>query len=117
MGEKGGKMRKCTSGALAALGGIVLNRITAKVNPKKGGDAIRDNYACTLFIMIAVSAVSAAVYALRGECSDFSELPTVLAAGCAGGISGGVLCDRVNTIVLKGAFAAITIWAGIRMLM
>ena len=40
-------MRKCTSGALAALGGfasgvfgalggIVLNRITAKVNPKKG---------------------------------------------------------------------------------
>ena len=115
-------MRKCTSGALAALGGfasgvfgalggIVLNRITAKVNPKKGGDAIRDNYACTLFIMIA------AVYALRGEYSDFSELPTVLAAGCAGGISGGVLCDRVNTIVLKGAFAAITIWAGIRMLM
>ena len=78
MGENGGKMRKCTSGALAALGGfasgvfgalggIVLNRITAKVNPKKGGDAIRDNYACTLFIMIAVSAVSAAVYALRGE--------------------------------------------------
>lgn len=128
MGEKGGKMRKCTSGALAALGGfasgvfgalggIVLNRITAKVNPKKGGDAIRDNYACTLFIMIAVSAVSAAVYALRGEYSDFSELPTVLAAGCAGGISGGVLCDRVNTIVLKGAFAAITIWAGIRMRM
>ena len=112
MGEKGGKMRKCTSGALAALGGfasgvfgalggIVLNRITAKVNPKKGGDAIRDNYACTLFIMIAVSAVSAAVYALRGECSDFSELPTVLAAGCAGGISGehdrsegSVRCDH-----------------------
>ena len=42
MGENGGKMRKCTSGALAALGGfasgvfgalggIVLNRITAKV--------------------------------------------------------------------------------------
>ena len=82
MGEKGGKMRKCTSGALAALGGfasgvfgalggIVLNRITAKVNPKKGGDAIRDNYACTLFIMIAVSAVSAAVLRASGRIQRF----------------------------------------------
>ena len=67
--------------------------------------------------MIAVSAVSASVYTLRGEYADFAELPTVLAAGCAGGIAGGVLCDRVNTLILKGAFAAITIWAGIRMLM
>ena len=122
------KMKKAAAGAFAALGGfasgvfgalggIVLNRITAKANPEKGGDAIRDNYACTLFIMIAVSAVSAAVYAFRGEYACFDELPTVLAAGGAGGIAGALLCDRMNTLVLKGAFAAITIWAGIRMLM
>lgn len=103
------------SGVFGALGGVAVMYICARANPPKTPSAVRDNYALTLAVVLAVSAVSAVAYAVRGDVDYVAAAPAILPAA-AGGVTGAVLCDRLPASALRLIFAALTVWAGARMI-
>ena len=103
------------SGIFGALGGIAVMYLASKINPPKTPSDVRDNYALTLSVTLAVSAVSAITYAVRGNIAYDAVVPYTVPAAL-GGVCGAILCDRLPASALRLLFAAVTVWAGVRMI-
>lgn len=103
------------SGVFGALGGVAVMYITAWANPEKGKDALRDNYATSICVMLTISAVSVVFYGIQGNLDVNTAFRTAVPAA-AGGALGALLCDKLPIGVLRAAFAGICIWAGVRMI-
>ena len=103
------------SGVFGALGGVAVMYITVWANPQKGRDALRDNYATSICVMLMISAVSIISYGSQGNMDADSAFRCAIPAA-AGGALGALLCDRLPVTVLRGVFALICIWAGLKMI-
>lgn len=102
------------NGLLGTGGGVILVRNEKKILPGDKSDP-REIFATALAVMLPVSAVSAAAYALRGDLTgtglSFYILPAVI-----GGTTGAFLLSRIDTRWLKLIFSALTLWSGISVL-
>lgn len=110
----GGLAAGFVNGLLGAGGGIiavfVLSHACAAVLPDR-----RDIFANAIAVMLPVSAVSAAFYALGGKI-DTSDFGAFFVPAVLGGISGGFLLRKINTALLRKVFAAVVIVSGIMMI-
>lgn len=102
------------NGLLGAGGGIISVFALGYVMRDSKCDR-RDAFANTLCIMLPLSVVSAAGYALNGVTPD-ARLNILALPAIAGGLAGGLLLDRIDSRWLKLIFSAVVIWSGISML-
>ena len=99
------------NGLLGAGGGIVIVLSLTKLMTSAEIEQ-RDLYANALCIMLPISVLSCARYALAGNLSTEGFGVYVLPA-IGGGVLGGVLLSRLNAPILKKIFGALVIWSGI----
>ncbi|MBR6651130.1 MAG: sulfite exporter TauE/SafE family protein [Clostridia bacterium] len=103
------------NGFLGAGSGVVLMFAIAALNPDKSEEASRDNFATVVACVLPLSVVSTAIYvskdAASGELVGRFALPAAI-----GGIIGAFLTDRLNTKILRLAFAVVVIIAGVNMI-
>ena len=99
----------CVNGRFGSGGGMLV--VPAL---RAAGEEQPQAQATTLAVMLPLSAGSAAAYALRAGVSA----PALWAAAgaAAGGAVGGWLLGKLSPLWLGRIFAAVTVWAGIRML-
>lgn len=71
--------------------------------------------ATSVAVIAPVCAVSAAVYALRGELGEINLLPYAL-GGLIGGAVGGVLLKKAKSKALTVLFGALMVLSGVRIL-
>jgi len=76
---------------------------------------MKDILATTVSAVIPMSVISSAVYMLKGRII-YKELLTYLPAALIGGIIGALLLDKLKFKIVKKIFAAMLIYAGIRMI-
>ncbi|MDD4772216.1 MAG: sulfite exporter TauE/SafE family protein [Eubacteriales bacterium] len=124
-----GKSYTIISGAAAVISGFVCGFIGSG-----GGiillltlnfmrDKIKDNvpdekniYAVNIASVVAMSAVSAAVYSLNGNL-PFKQAAVYMLPAAAGGLCGAFLLQKIKTSYLNKILAAVTIYAGVKMLL
>lgn len=104
-------------GFIGSGGGTVLLLALLFVHKKHHGDddEAKDIYAVNIAAVIAMSAVSAAVYAINGNLRLREGAMFILPAA-AGGLCGALLLHKIKTCHLNKILAAITIYAGFKML-
>ena len=99
------------NGLLGAGGGIIIvfavSRLLTDIDKDKNGA-----FAMALCVMLPVSALSCAIYAMRGHMSldgfGVFILPAVI-----GGAVGGALLGRIRSDLLKKLFSALIVVSGI----
>lgn len=77
---------------------------------------VKEAHATSIAIIAVLSAVSAALYLMRGQVSISDALP-YMPAGAVGAVIGAALLGRIPDRWLRRIFAAFMIWAGVRMWM
>ena len=102
------------NGLLGAGGGIVAVWALSRVLSHRLSDR-RDAFANALAIMLPISAISAAVYAMRGAI-DSRELDILIIPAIAGGLIGALVLDKINVTWLRLIFAVIIVYSGLTML-
>ncbi len=102
------------NGFLGAGGGLILLWILGRMNPEKGEDAVRNNFASVVLVVLLLSVVSAVTYSHTSRI-DAASLLSLALPGMAGGIAGAFLTDKLKTKILKLAFCVIIVIAGINM--
>ena len=110
-----GTVAGVVNGLLGAGGGILiisaLSRVMKDELPEK-----KDVFVNSLCVMLPISAVSCFLYALRGDlvADGFGifALPAI-----AGGIVGGLLIEKINSVYLRRLFAALVIISGILLIL
>ena len=75
----------------------------------------KDCFSTAVASILPMSVISVIFYAARGDIDIFSYLEFPVCA-VLGGILGAFLTDKMPSAILKTVFAALTVWAGIRML-
>lgn len=103
------------NGLLGAGAGIVLVFTFAAVSKDKKDVSVRDNFAMTISTVLPISILSAFSYIHKTNADIKSSLVFAL-PGIIGGLLGAVITDKINTTALKMIFAAITIIAGVNMI-
>ncbi|MBE6714087.1 MAG: sulfite exporter TauE/SafE family protein [Ruminococcaceae bacterium] len=105
------------NGFLGAGGGIILLWALGKLNPQKGDEGVRNNFAITVATVLLLCTVSAVSYSHHSPEQEMgiAELCTFIIPGMAGGIFGAYLTDKLNTRILKATFCALMIIAGVNM--
>ena len=103
------------NGLLGAGGGIVLVYALSLLRPDRSPDGVRDTFAATVACVLPMTAVSALLYAESGRLGGISLTGMILPAA-AGGVCGALLLDKISTGILKKIFAALVLFAGIRMI-
>jgi len=111
----GGTIGGFINGLLGAGGGIILLWVLARLNPEKGGNAVRDNFAAVVLTVLILSCASAVTYSAKNGI-DTKSLLTLAVPGMAGGVLGAYLTDRLNTDILKLVFSILIIIAGVNMI-
>ena len=102
------------NGLLGAGGGIVVVWVLSRVLAHSLTDR-RDAFANALTVMLPISAISAAMYGMRGAV-DLRELDILILPAIAGGFIGALVLDKINTKWLRLLFAAIIIYSGLTMI-
>ena len=104
------------NGLLGAGGGIVLLYALSMMNPDSSPEGVRDNFAATVACVLPMTALSVLLYTAGGtvKAGTFASL---FIPAAAGGSAGAFLLDKISTKLLKKIFAALVVFAGIRMLM
>lgn len=100
------------NGLFGAGGGLLLVPLFirfCKLEPKTA-------FATSLFVMLALSAVSLTVYLFRGTVDFTAALPYLL-GGIAGGVIGGLWMKRINVKWLRIALAAFLLYGGVKAVM
>ncbi len=100
------------NGLFGAGGGLLLVPLLMRVcrlSPKEA-------FATSLCVMIALSAVSLTVYAVRGQV-DLSAAWPYAVGGVIGGIGGGLLMGRIDVKWLRLALAAFLLYGGVKAVM
>lgn len=103
------------NGLLGTGGGVVLVLYLSRVFKGKD-DALKSAVAVTLLCTLLMSAVSAAVYLLRGSVTLSDALP-FLPAALIGGLLGALIFSKIKPSVLNLIFSLLVLWAGVRMLL
>lgn len=103
------------NGLLGTGGGVVLVLYLSRVFKGKE-DALKSAVAVTLLCTLLMSAVSAAVYILRGSVTLSDALP-FLPAALIGGLLGALIFSKIKPSVLNLIFSLLVLWAGVRMLL
>ena len=107
------------NGLLGAGGGIILIFVLAPALGAlyENGNELygrRDIMAVSLCVMMPVSAVSAARYAMGGAL-DASLIAKLIAPAVLGGIVGGILLDKLRENLIMKLFALLVIYSGLAM--
>ena len=102
------------NGLLGAGGGIVAafglsSALSGHITDR------RDAFANTLLVMLPLSALSLASYAIRGQLPIINTSALLLPA-IAGGLCGALILDRINPQFLKIIFSIVVIYSGAVML-
>ncbi len=103
------------NGFLGTGGGIILLFGSLLLSKGKKTDT-RDLFAGTALVTLCLSAVSAAIYFLRGSVAT-DGLPAYLLPAAAGGALGAWLLDRLPTKWVERLFALLVLIAGSLMLL
>jgi len=104
------------NGFIGTGGGIILYFALKLSSKDKSHDEMKDILATIIAAIIPVSIVSAVVYMIRGEII-YTALPVYLPAALTGGIIGALLLQRLHFKIIKKIFAALIIYAGVRMVL
>lgn len=75
----------------------------------------KEYFSTAVASILPMSVISIVFYALRGDLNLASYLEFPICA-IFGGILGAFITDKIPSVLLKTVFAALTVWAGIRML-
>ena len=100
------------NGLFGAGGGLVLVPLLAS----RCSLPVKSAFATSLCVMLALSAVSFAVYCFRGQV-DFSAAWPYAAGGVLGGIVGGLCMGRVRVTWLRVALAGFLLFGGVKAVM
>ena len=103
------------NGLLGAGGGIIVTYALVHLLGDKGS-AAKDVFANVVAAMLPMTAVSAVIYAVRGNLDLKQSAPFLLPA-VIGGIVGALLLGHVNTGGLKKTFAALVVFSGLRLIL
>ena len=104
------------NGLLGAGSGIVLVFTFAAVSKDKSGSRVRDNFAMTISTVLPISILSAYSYFQKTN-ADIKNSLVFIIPGIVGGLLGALITDKISATVLKMIFAAITIIAGVNMIL
>lgn len=116
-----GSISGLVTGLLGAGGGIItvylLRRILTEAS-KEGRIEVteKDILANSLAVTLPVAAVSASVYAIKGNLSGINLSVYILPA-VIGGICGAYLLNKLNRKLVSLIFAALVIYSGASMLL
>ena len=110
------------NGLLGAGGGIILILLLPRLSKKHGIPACRgmenkDWYATALSVMLPATAISAAVYFLRGGIADTRSLLLLALPAAVGGGLGALLLGRIDGKWLRRLFSILVIISGVRMIL
>ncbi len=100
------------NGLFGAGGGLLLVPLMIRFCKLEQKQA----FATALVVMLALSAVSLAVYWYRGSVDFRAALPYLL-GGVAGGVIGGVWMKRIKVKWLRLALAAFLLYGGVKAVM
>ena len=82
---------------------------------QKAGLSQKEAHATSVFVMAALSAASAALYAANGRFSLADAAPFLL-PGILGGVFGALFFKKAPSVLLKKLFGGLLIFAALRML-
>lgn len=99
------------NGLFGAGGGMVLLPMLSKMTDLKG----KEVFANCVAIILPISAVSAAVYFIRGGSFAQQSIPYLI-GGAVGGLIAGVLLKKLKAAWLHRALGLFILWGGIRLL-
>ena len=111
----GGLLAGTVNGLLGTGGGIILVFLLAYLLKGQNADS-RDVYANVIAVVLPLSAVSLILYLVRGMVESVGFGIYIFPA-IIGGVLGGLLLQRINTTLLKKAFAILVIYSGISMIL
>ena len=113
----GGLLAGLCNGLLGAGGGIVLVlALSAALSDDE--DSRQSLYANALCVMLPLSLLTLATYALRGDIPDGflgADYALLLLGAAIGGLLGALITDKLSSRALKKIFAALTVLAGVLM--
>ena len=113
----GGLLAGLCNGLLGAGGGIVVVLALSAALPDDE-DSRRSLYANALCVMLPLSLLTLATYALRGDIPDGflgADYALLLLGAAIGGLLGALITDKLSSRALKKIFAALTVLAGVLM--
>ena len=113
----GGLLAGLCNGLLGAGGGIVVVLALSAALPDDE-DSRQSLYANALCVMLPLSLLTLATYALRGDIPDGflgADYALLLLGAAIGGLLGALITDKLSSRVLKKIFAALTVLAGVLM--
>ena len=108
MGFLGGIGVGLLNGLLGAGGGLLTIPLLERMGVKE-----KEAHATSLAVILPLSVVSGGIYLARGWVR-FGDVWPFLPVGLLGAAAGGWLLGRLNTAWVKGGFAVLALWAGIR---
>ena len=115
----GGLAAGFINGMLGTGGGIILVFLLGYLMRRdptlKNIYSTRDVFATVILEILPMSFVSALFYIKDGSVNINDALVYIL-PGIAGGIAGAYLLDKINVKFLKKLFAAMVIYAGVKMM-
>ena len=115
----GGLAAGFINGMLGTGGGIILVFLLGYLMRRdptlKNIYSTRDVFATVILAILPMSFVSALFYIKEGSVNINDALVYIL-PGIAGGIAGAYLLDKINVKFLKKLFAAMVIYAGVKMM-
>ena len=104
------------NGLLGAGGGIVLIYALSALHPQADAEGVRDIFAAAILCVIAMSALSAALYTADHGIGT-EVISDIILPAAAGGILGAFLLDKIRTDTLKKIFAGVVLFGGLRMIL
>ncbi len=119
LGSGGGVVLVIVCSVLFSEKNSGIGKMTAPESPENRKDLVPSDpkscFASAVASILPMSAVSVVFYAVRGDIDILSYIEFPICA-VFGGILGAFLTNKIPSSVLKTVFAALTVWAGIRML-
>ncbi|MBQ7820664.1 MAG: sulfite exporter TauE/SafE family protein [Clostridia bacterium] len=111
----GGVAAGFVNGMLGTGGGIILVFLLGYLMKRERGYNTRDVFATVIASILPMSLVSAWLYLKNGSVGMSDALPYIT-PGILGGLAGAYLLDKINLTLLKKLFAALVIYAGVKMM-
>lgn len=100
-----------TNGLLGAGSGIIFMIVSRLVTKNRDG---KEMYSFAIMCVIPVSVISLLMY--PRELFPPADLITIIPLAIVGGYLGAIIKDRINAAYLGLAFAAITVYSGVSMI-
>lgn len=114
----GGLLAGFCNGLLGAGGGIVVVLTFSAALPRDE-DSRRSLYANALCVMLPLSLLTLATYALKRNIPHGflgADYALLLVGAAIGGVLGALILDKLPSSILKKAFALLTVLSGILMI-